>query len=838
MKTKVMLVALLCAVLSGCGSSSGDGDATDPSALLNASNQSGLYTVKGSVILSDSQFSDSDTQSNPSNVNSNDFLDSAQLIANESVVNGYLGVVDGSTDGIDFYKIQLASGDDVRVTYSGDAPEMSVMTFDGSNAVTVEVGASSGSQQLSATVATKQTFYIRVASTGTTQYILQTGNITVSFASRAEHKQEFSDFVPGEVIVKYKDAVIQRKSSGKVTPLNRPRLFAVSDFSSSIASRGVQGLSLKEQTLELVAELNRREDVEYAEVNNYYYPDSIPDDEYYGSLWNMHLVNASVAWDYQGNNDVVVAVIDSGIAKIADNGALRDHTDLEGKLVSGFDFIEDVDIANDGDGIDKDPADTGNTDFNSSFHGTHVAGIVVAKANNGIGVVGVAGASDNIKVMPIRVFGKDGLTTSYALSQAILFAAGELSDADEFVSDRTDNVGNHIFTPRAQVINMSLGGSSSDVVFDAVQKAKQAGVILVASAGNNASDAAFHYPSAYDDVISVAAQNQFGGLASYSNFGAAVDVSAPGGAGNSGTGQILSTYATGRVSIGVAESYEYSSGTSMSAPMVSGVIALMKSIDPTLTSDAVYTLIRSGNILDPVSNENMGYGSINALKAVSEVSGEGVVSPAPELRATPMTVNINYKQTQANILLYNGGTNSSANELVIDEFSSTSIDANVPENERWLLPFKTEENSLGVLNLFAVKGGVNDGIYTDTVTIESNVNTISIPVRMEINHELVQEVEDVTVSLFALKEDGSIPTDLVASTVAKKDDAGEYQYSFDSIAQGSYYLSAGSDTNGNDTSCDEGELCSVQSDIGSRTIHVGSGLRANISVITQSIDVP
>ncbi len=840
MKTQLILTTVAFLALSGCGSSSGGGDTINPGNLLSQSDQSGVYTLKGNVLLEDNQFSDSDTNANPGNANSNDTFDSAQLIANQSVVNGYLGTVGGSADGNDFYKIQLVSGDEVRVTYSGDAPSLTVMTYDGTTGTTVAAGVVSGSNQLAASVAASQVFYINVVSTGETQYILQTGQITENFASKINVARNMDDFVPGEVVVKFKGKVSTDTAQRQVISSERPRLMSLTDFSGDVAyRRGSPAASLKQQTLDLVDELNMRPDVEYAAVNNYYYPASVPNDEYYNVQWNMHAVNAFPSWQYQGNNDVVVAVIDSGIARISDNGGLRDHIELEGKLVSGFDFIEDLDIANDGDGIDADPTDTGDTDFNSSYHGTHVAGIIVAKANNGVGVVGVAGASANIKVMPIRVFGKDQRTTAYALSQAILFAAGEISDADEIVSDRTNAGGVHDFTPRAQVINMSLGGSLSAVVFDAIQKARQAGVILIAAAGNSAMDASIFYPAAYDGVVSVAATDEEGKLASYSNFGASIDVSAPGGDRTSAIGEILSTYATGRSSVGVAESYQYAVGTSMAAPVVAGVVALMKSVDPSLSSSDIYSYISSGDIVDPVSNPlTMGYGSINALKAVSEVSGVGVVDANPILKATPTSVYISYKQQLGNVLLYNGGTNLTADELKIKEFVSTSTGSDVPENERWLLATKANEKTLGILNLYANKISFSNGVYTDTVTVTSSENIITVPVRMEINRELKQFIEPLTVYLFALNEEGAVTSNLIRSSAVSRSDDGVYSYSIEGVPKGSYYLTAGSNSNGNETRCDGGELCSVNGELGSRIVVVGSGLKANLSVTTNAIDVP
>ena len=173
-------------------------------------------------------------------------------------------------------------------------------------------------------------------------------------------------------------------------------------------------------------------------------------------------------------------------------------------------MISNATNAGDGDGVDsnpEDPGDRGLGDGSSSFHGTHVAGTVAAATNNNAGVAGVAWQS---RIMPMRVLGLEG-GTSFDLIQAILYAAG------------LENASGQVPTQRVDVINMSLGGggfSSSEA--SAITAARDAGVIIVAAAGNSGS-ANQEYPASYDGVVSVAAINQSNTRTSYSNFGQSID---------------------------------------------------------------------------------------------------------------------------------------------------------------------------------------------------------------------------------------------------------------------------------------------------------------------------
>ena len=325
-----------------------------------------------------------------------------------------------------------------------------------------------------------------------------------------------------------------------------------------------------------------------------------PADEYYSSQWHLFAeygVNMPKAWNFtRGIKSVVVAVIDSGITK---------HPDLDAQVVPGYDFVSNKTRSNDGDGWDADPSDPGDyfTDargnfVESSWHGTHVAGIIAAASNN----VGITGVAPGIVIQPVRAMGVDG-GTSADLIAAINWAAG-LS-----VPGVPDNP-----TP-AKVINMSMGTSGISVCDDiasggrlgstgqALKAAKAAGVTTITAAGNFNTDARFSYPGNCFPTINVGATGFSGDRAWYSNFtaptaqGVGVDISAPGGDDRdqsqtppSTEGQLVSTFNDGQSKPG-NPTYAIEEGTSMAAPVVSGIIALLYSIKPTLTFDEAWNII-------------------------------------------------------------------------------------------------------------------------------------------------------------------------------------------------------------------------------------------------------
>jgi serine protease len=362
--------------------------------------------------------------------------------------------------------------------------------------------------------------------------------------------------------------------------------------------------------------------VEYAEPDRILKPLLTPTDTQYGQQWQYFDatggLNLPAAWDKATGTGVVVAVIDTGY---------RPHADLAANVVAGYDFIADTFVSNDGNGRDTSALDPGDAvaagacgggqptqSQPSSWHGTHVAGTVAAVTNNSAGVAGVAFGA---KVQPVRALGKCGGYTS-DIAAGIVWASG--GSVPGVPSNATP----------ARVINLSLGGSGAcDAASrDAITSARGRGTVVVVAAGNSNANAANFSPASCPGVITVAATNRSGGRAYYSNFGASVAVAAPGGDMRGGAaGGILSTLNNGTSAPG-ADSYAYYQGTSMAAPHVAGVVALMLSKNPSLSPDDVAARLKASARAFPSACSQCGAGLVDASAAI-DAAGGGTTPPPP-----------------------------------------------------------------------------------------------------------------------------------------------------------------------------------------------------------------
>ncbi len=374
--------------------------------------------------------------------------------------------------------------------------------------------------------------------------------------------------------------------------------------------------------------------VAYIEPDRRLYADLTPNDPMLSSLWGLAGpaqsngaagVNAYTAWDRVDGSGVTVAVIDTGY---------RAHADLAGQVVAQYDFISDPASANDGNGRDADALDPG--DFriagscgssgssSSSWHGTHVAGTIAARGNNGTGVVGVAYGA---KLVIARVLGRCGGSTS-DIADAIVWSAG-------------GTVAGVPANPQpAQVLNMSLGGqypcSASPTTQAAIDSARARGATVVVAAGNANLDAAGFSPASCSGVISVAAIGDGGSRAPYSNYGTGVDLAAPGGDMSRGSAAgILSTYNGGATTPG-SDSYAYLQGTSMASPHVAGVVALLYAARPTITPDEVEAVLKANVRPFPGSCSGCGSGLVDVTRALSAITpGPGSLSFSASAYAMP-----------------------------------------------------------------------------------------------------------------------------------------------------------------------------------------------------------
>jgi serine protease len=313
-----------------------------------------------------------------------------------------------------------------------------------------------------------------------------------------------------------------------------------------------------------------------------------PDDTLYPRQWNYfekRSINLPTAWNLTSGAGAIVAVLDTGY---------RPHADLMANIVGGYDFISDADRARDGGGRDSVALDAGDWTnagdcgvgapaTNSSWHGTMVAGVIAAVANNALGVAGVAYGA---KILPVRVLGKCGGYDS-DIADGIVWAAGGT------VAGAPPNA------YPANVLNLSMSGlgACSATYQAAINAARDRGATVVAAAGdNNRSNAAGYSPGNCDGVITVGSVDRiYGhGLTKNSNYGLNVQLSAPGGSFDEVmNGGILSTSNDGVHAPGSNDTYTYGEGTSLAAAHVSGVAALMLSRNMAMSPDQVLARMRA-----------------------------------------------------------------------------------------------------------------------------------------------------------------------------------------------------------------------------------------------------
>lgn len=354
-------------------------------------------------------------------------------------------------------------------------------------------------------------------------------------------------------------------------------------------------------------------------------PQLVPDDQYY-QQYQWHLqdtaggINATEAWDTNAGAGVVVAVLDTGIVP---------HPDMDTNMLPGYDFITDSDVSRRptdervpgaydyGDWYDDgecgEPVGSG-----SSFHGTHVAGTVAELTNNSIGMAGVA---HNAQVLPVRVLGKCGGYTS-DIADAIIWAAGGS------VAGVPDNG-----TP-AEVINLSLGGSGSCAAISqaAINQAVALGTTVVVAAGNSNGNAANYTPASCNDVVSVGAARITGGRASYSNYGAVVDLAGPGGGGGvdgNPNGYVWQAANDSDTSPDLGSpTYMGMAGTSMAAPHVAGVAAMIQSVvvgageAPKTPAEVEAILVDSARAFPATPDQPIGSGLLDAPDAIAAALGD------------------------------------------------------------------------------------------------------------------------------------------------------------------------------------------------------------------------
>jgi subtilisin family serine protease len=427
-------------------------------------------------------------------------------------------------------------------------------------------------------------------------------------------------FVPGEVLVRYRNESTARSKSASVRVAAIDGSLVQLDLQRFDGSDLIEGLRLArvapEDTLKAVAALRQQPDVLYAEPNYILHADVTPNDPNFGTQYALTKIGAAQAWDTRtgstGAGRVVIGVIDQGID--------INHPDLQANIWTNPGEIPGNGIDDDGNGFVDDVngfnfVDNNGTIFSgqlSEDHATHVSGIAGAVGNNN---VGVAGVNWSVGLMSLKFLDADGFGDTADAIKACNYA--------EKMRNLWESSG-HTKGANLRVLNASFGGGAfSQSFLDALGKLNTAGILFVAAAGNidngtrePNNDLVPHFPSSFNvpNMIAVASTNQTDDLSSFSHFGAtSVDLGAPGE-------NILSTVP--------GNNYTSFSGTSMATPQVSGSAALLWAQNPNLTVQQVKSLLLlNGNVLSSMVDKTLSGRRLNVGSSMQALISGDVTPP-------------------------------------------------------------------------------------------------------------------------------------------------------------------------------------------------------------------
>lgn len=459
------------------------------------------------------------------------------------------------------------------------------------------------------------------------------------------------------------------------------------------------------QEIATVESLRRTGQVAFAELDYRAHATDVitPNDPGWSNQWGPVRIQAPAAWNIVTGTQVTIAVVDSGLQ--------LSHEDLVSQVWTNPGEIPGNGLDDDGNGkIDDihgwhiyhywngstfDPAE--DADIRDDYgHGTHVSGIAAARTNNGAGIAGIAWGA---RIMPVKVLDQYGNGWYSDIAAGILYA--------------TDN--------GAHIVNLSLGGaSSSETLCAAVEYAYSKGAVLVAAAGNTGGTV--FYPAACTHVLAVAATDSNDQRASFSNYGPQVDLAAPGV-------DIFSTWCHPDTTSGLClGNYYFSrSGTSMAAPHVSGVAALIRSLGPELSASQVVSrlLETSDDVSSPGPDIFTGWGRINAYRAIADLE------PLPDLWASltgPQLIRIGEPFSYA--LTYgNRGVRNADSVTLTLQLASGLVSSQPPQQEIGTVLASTGPYTQSWQAMLQCSTVCLGAVYTTTVMIQS-----AIPERTSIDN--------------------------------------------------------------------------------------------------------
>ncbi len=799
--------------VSGCGGSL-DGNTYTSGTIIGACKVEASFALNryiAGVITPDAlNRVDSDTNDPETDAVPNNDPDEAQTVVAPAIIGGFVAAPGTDSrfgavgDESDVYKVQLQAGQQIVLEYpDSDGVDLQLFLLDQLgeriDASVLPVREPLGFRASLSLVAPEEAGFVEVrAVSGLTNYTLRL-DTTHSLAVEAYRGPRVSDeFVAGDVIIRTRPGLVgpaaveaqglgMRAVAGDAA---REQLWRMPEGQAGQVLELLSGwrpavrerrrwaspeLEARYQTLLAVKALRERPEIAAVFPNFIVRPRLLPNDPFQGLQWFHANIDLPGAWDLSTGSDPDVEMI----IAVVDTGVFRGHEDLqEGKLLTGYDFIL---MQPGGD----DPGDSSQPG-QSTWHGTHVAGIAAAATDN---ARGVAGVSWGARILPVRTLGEGG-GRLYDTLQGIRYAAGLPNDSGTVPARRAD------------VINLSLGGGSfvQDQA-DLYQEIRDLGIFVIAASGNNGG--AVGFPAAYDAVFAVGATDAINQRAPYSSFGPQLDFVAPGGdmrvdrTGDGFPDGILSTLVDD-ASGTPRSAYAFYQGTSMATAVASGVAALARSVDPDLTPDRFAQLLVQGLLTDDIEPEGKdpatGWGQINALSTLRAV--QELEDFPPLLSVVPTRLDFGFTETTLEFTLRNVGGGS----LQVTELTPSAEWVSVA-------PQNVDASGLGSYRVDVSREALADGVHEASILVEAEVQgepaqALSIGVLLQ---KAPPELTVDTVGrlyVLLVNEDG----ETIAEQGVDLQD-GRYPYRFEGVPVGEYRIAAGTDMNNDRRICDPGEAC-------------------------------
>jgi len=802
MRKTLVSAFLVSLLLAACGG--GDSDGENPPAQT-------AFTVAGVIRPEALNRIDSDTNDPETPLLRNNTPADAQPVLSPAVIGGFVSAP-GTTsrfgpagDEWDYFRSSLVKGQQILLENPGSPlADLELYLWRVANGELVDASIN-GSSAETLVVPDDGEYWISVrAHQGNSNYLLR---LDLAFSPSLEAKRgpRLSDaFVADEIIVRARPdrALPDPRAAAEVHGMRfargdkgREQLWRIPENPAG-GGAGPKGSRLsvigqrwahpefpaRHRTLTAIKTLPKQSDIASASANFIVRPLLYPNDPLQWQQWHHRGITLPEAWDsgtgLPPDREVIIAVVDTGV--------FLDHEDLRGRLVPGYDFISNTGISRDGDGLDPNPDDPGDSSQpgQSSWHGSHVAGIIAAEADNAIGVAGVSWGA---RIMPIRTLGLGG-GTLYDTLQGIRYAAGLPNDSGTVPAKRAD------------VINLSLGGgvfSAADAAL--YQEISDLGIFVLAAAGN--SGASISYPAAYDTVLAVGATDAVNRRAPYSSYGPQLDLVAPGGdlsedrTGDGYGDGILST-AANDLSGTRRPVYSFYQGTSMATAVASGAVALALSVTPDLTPTRFRNLLESGKLTDDLGSlgwdAETGWGQVNALKMLNAVREAGSGELPPLLSASPRQLNLGFSDTTADFSLVNIGSGQPAVTGVHPQSSWMSV-----------TQIAVNQNGMGIYRVTVNRNALAVGDYASEIRITATLaDDLIIPVSLRV------ALPDLTVDtagriyVLLVNETGGTVRELGINP-----ENGLYPFRFEGVPKGRYRIAAGTDINDNRQICDTAEAC-------------------------------